>query len=173
MSEYGDLLKGLRGECKAAVAVACPQITEQMTAVVANRTDWRTLVNEFEQSGGTSGLGTPWAVLRFGAAILMPDPKPAGLVTQAMPLDIYYITGFRDASDGSKKSDTDVQDELDDAAGAIVAKFMAGGFDNFTVSPEVVTTGGDVLDANTAFFQYKLELEAVKVSLKLWITFAP
>ena len=168
-STFGTHLTDIRAKVKEVVQTACPEIIDgrYLLAAAAQRFDWRTKIQKAQQSADPEeGFKPPFVVVRIGKAVPWPE-GPAALVCESVSLDIYYVLGYRNEADGTKYDDDAFRALLDQAAGRLKDAFRPGGHEYFTVMPDIGVDSGDSLDANETFFQYKLPLEAVKVSMTL------
>jgi|GEM_PF-5900795 len=141
-------------------------LSEQIIGIDAQRKDWRELVNHGD-------LVPPWVVYRIGRGEPWSE-GPGSLLCHTYPVEIYYVIGNRNYNDpsGSAFDETVFRPMLEQAAGSILSAFRAGGHEAFTVDPTTYSIdGGDSLDANSAFLQYKMAFEAVRVSFRIWVAF--
>lgn len=162
MTNIGTHLSDLRSEVETLILAAVdgvhglPPLSEQLTAIVAQRIDWRKRV-------AAETLAAPWVVVRYGRMEFW-NEGPATVVTHVIPVEVYYV------ANQANENDDDLRGNLDQAVGGIIEAFRAEA-DTFTAVEGYTVEHGDTLDANATFLQYKMPFEAAKVTMRLMVAY--
>ena len=122
----------------------------------ANRYSWRELIENWERSQSSLDVQPPFAVLRFLEAV--PDEFGVNNEAYKWPVLFYYVTGRRNTTGGSSKSQETLMAEIEDAQLAMTAAMKAytsGAFSvfNFSIDASDTSAANDyMLAKNLPFY---------------------